>query len=106
METILRLTKGRLDMPFCEAYHPIWNKPDFFPATYTDEIYREDGLLPEECSGSTDTLTYAESLVLLRADLDLPKRRRQLENGCFIDTLLKVYVSLYLGYLQENCSKK
>lgn len=104
-ETILRLTKDLLDMPFCNVYHPVWIQPDFSPATYPDEIYREDGLLPEECSASTDILSYAESLVLLRADLDIPKRRNQLEEDGLTDTLLKVYVSMYMGYLKNDCNK-
>lgn len=104
-ETILRLTKALLDMPFCKAYHSVWIQPDFTPGTYPDEIYREDGLLPEECSACIDTLSYAESLTLLRADLELPERRKQLETDGLIDTLLKVYVSLYVGYLKNDCHK-
>lgn len=103
METILRITKALLDMPFCKAYHPVWYERDFMPSTYPDEIYREDRLLPEECR-STSELTYAESLVLLRADLDLPKRRDELHSSS-IDTLLKVYVSLYVGYVKEDFKK-
>ena len=69
------------------------------------QIYREDGLLPEECNSCIDTLSYAESLTLLRADLELPERRKQLETDGLIDTLLKVYVSLYVGYLKNDCHK-
>ena len=68
METILRLTKELLDMPLCKVYHPVWTEPDFSPTIYLGEIYCEDGVLPAECSGRLDTLSYAEALALLRAD--------------------------------------
>ena len=105
MGTILRITKDLLDMPFCKAYHSAWFSPGFTPATYPDELYREDGLIPEECSAGLESLSYAESLVLLKADLNLPGRRKQLETEGFIDCLLKLYVGLYVGYLKKDSNK-
>ncbi len=103
-ETILRLTKDLLDMPFCKVYHPSWNESGFTAASYPDDLYRKDGLIPEKCSTSIAELSYAESLVLLRADLDIPKRREQMETEGFIDVLLKEYVALYVGYLKSDGS--
>lgn len=105
METILRLTKELLDMPLCKVYHPVWTEPNFSPTIYLGEIYCEDGVLPAECSGRLDTLSYAEALALLRADLDLPERRKKLETEGFIDALLRMYVYLYVGYLKKGNSK-